>query len=245
MDADALRRWLPHLLAPDPVTPTDPEDRSLVAAWLAGDAPADGATAAAVARLHTPIRPYLDVIAEANRLPDPLAPEVVGAHWLGGALLEAVLPRLVHRQVRRDLGDAADLASVEATLTTAVPTHAFHVTITSGWARALHAGQDGALERMDGCRIRSGTVEAIGEGQVQVRSRRWELRDRQLAEGVPTTSAYRLAEGAATSWLSPGDVVALHWDQAVDRLLPEQAKVLAQSTARVLAIVNGTAPAAG
>ena len=74
--------------------------------------------------------PYLTLIAEANRIEDPLDPRVVEAYWVGNALLTRVAPATLVRHVRERfdgrLGSAGEsIPSVVAA--GAVPHHCVHV----------------------------------------------------------------------------------------------------------------------
>ena len=48
--------------------------------------------------------PYLELIAAANRVADPLDPRVVEAYWVGNTLLEQVRPGALARHVEERFG---------------------------------------------------------------------------------------------------------------------------------------------
>ena len=113
--------------------------------------------------------PYLELIARANGLADPLDRRVVEAYWLGSPLLDAVRPdvfgaSLASRFRPRLRPDGWRwLAGKPAA--GAVPVHAFHVLDVFPRVGLLRSGSvDRALEVMDSCRIRWGRVlERDGE----------------------------------------------------------------------------------
>lgn len=168
---------------------------------------------------------YLEVLAEAAGLADPLDETVVEAYWVGNELLQEVdgallLERLSGR-LRGQPGGAWRRAADRA-----VPHHSFHVYDVYPWAAMLGtSAHDTALSVLDGCRVRAGTVvEVAGErARVLVRPLGWD----------GTTLVEREAERLDARWSvdgrslieppSPGDVVALHWDWVCDVLSGEQA----------------------
>jgi hypothetical protein len=191
--------------------------------------------------------PYLQLIARANGLSDPLDTRVVEAYWLGNELLSHVTPRLMgdsldqrfRRRVDangwRWLSDKPNMG--------AVPVHAFHVLDIFSRVGLMRTGAtDNALAVMDSCRIRWGRVlERDG--------------DYLIISGVPLTMvAGKLQLGCSRverirAWqdgigfvadVSAGDVVSIHWDWACDVLDAHRLASLQAWTKRELGIANLT-----
>ena len=217
------------------------------------DAPAllDGAAAGADGELRELARgfegayPYLQLIAEQNRLPDPLDERVVDAYWLGSPLTAAVRPRAMHRDlVERFRGrmSVGDWRWLEAALAAGTrPMHAFHVLEIFPRVGLMRGGRpDPVVETMDACRIRWGrVVDVIGE-QLLVAARRLDLVDGHLELGPERTELANGwgGPGGVLDGVEPGDWVSLHWSWACDRLSPGQLTRLASWTDLALASAN-------
>ena len=217
------------------------------------DAPAllDGAAAGADGELRELARgfegayPYLQLIAEQNRLPDPLDERVVDAYWLGSPLTAAVRPRAMHRDlVERFRGrmSVGDWRWLEAALAAGTrPMHAFHVLEIFPRVGLMRGGRpDPVVETMDACRIRWGrVVDVIGE-QLLVAARRLDLVDGHLELGPERTELANGwgGPGGVLDGVEPGDWISLHWSWACDRLSPAQLTRLASWTDLALASAN-------
>ncbi len=191
--------------------------------------------------------PYLELIAQANGLADPLDARVVEAYWLGNPLLEAVganalgsslasrfRPRL-RAEGWRWLGATPNAG--------AVPVHAFHVLDVFPRVGLLRSGSvDGALAVMDSCRIRWGRVLEQDGDWLVVNAVPMVMVGGQLVLGPARperVQAWRNGVGFVDGVL-PGDVVAIHWSWACDRLSSRQLAGLTTWTAREIAVANLT-----
>lgn len=188
--------------------------------------------------------PYLQLIAAASGITDPLDAAVVEAYWIGDPLLDRIEPgwlaaSLDERFARRVGGDRdvmRDLAAAGG-----VPHHNFHVLCVSPWVGLLRAGHTAQpLAAMDRCRIRAGVVAECDGVTARVVTDRlsWDgtrLRLESPAEELVVTAAdgYRLAPRPA-----PGDAIALHWGWMCDLLSPAQTQLLHSHTERALALIN-------
>jgi hypothetical protein len=185
--------------------------------------------------------PYLEVIAQAAGISDPLDPRVVEAYWVGNDLLDAVDPGtlLAVLQVRFagqvggfwDRVRAADLPAAH---------HSFQVFAVYPWVGLLRTGSPVPLSVLDRCRIRWGTVVELSGDHASVLFRPLVWEDGALALGAEQLEQARWSVGgeALPSTLAAGDLVSLHWDWVCDRLSPEQAEALADSSARQLQLAN-------
>ena len=220
------------------------------AALLGAAATADEGALGAMALQFDGAWPYLRLIAACNGLEAPLDRRVVEAYWVGNELLDRVPAGLLRSSLEDRFGRRAGRdfpAIAQAAVTATAPCHCFHVFAVYPWVGLLRAGVRGpALEVLDRCRVRWGTVERVDGEVLTVRSRLLELRGSRLALGAPApelvragTDGLRLVEDVA-----PGDVVSLHWDWVCDRLSPPALARLRRFTASTLAAVNAL-PAPG
>lgn len=188
--------------------------------------------------------PYLELIAAANAINDPLDRRVVEAYWIGSRLLDQVPPALLgdsldHR-FRRRAGPVWDqlVASVEVG---ARPHHNFHVMCVYPWVGLLKQGRcDQPLRVLDQCRIRWGTVQGVVADEVIVTGSRlaWDGHRLGLGPVEPQTVRWRRAGHAFGREPVPGQIVALHWDWLCVELPPLGLAQLRAQTALQLAIVN-------
>jgi hypothetical protein len=191
--------------------------------------------------------PYLELIARSSGLADPLDRRVVEAYWLGSPLLDSVDPGLfassLASRFRPRLRPEGWRWLAGKPEDGAVPVHAFHVLDVFPRVGLLRSGStDGALEVMDACRVRWGRVlERDGDwlvtnvvplilvaGRLQLGPAR--------AERI---QAWRDGAGFVDG-VGAGDVIAIHWSWACDRLSPDQLARLVHWTSRELAVANHT-----
>lgn len=191
--------------------------------------------------------PYLQLIARANGMADPLDRRVVDAYWLGNDLLQRVQPRA--------LGDSLDLRFrrrldadgwrwlAEKPAAGALPVHAFHVLDVFPRLGLIRSGErDRVLETIDSCRIRWGRVlERDGDALVvaavplQMVAGKLEL----AAPRVQRVQGWRDGTGFI-DLVRPGDIVSIHWDWACEVLSPARLAALLAWTDRELKLANQT-----
>jgi len=191
--------------------------------------------------------PYLELIAEAAGIEDPLDDRVVRAYWLGGELLERAgggrLHRFLEDRFRPSAGsgweDLSELARAGA-----VPHHNLHVFGVYPWVGLMRLGHtEEPLRVLEGCRIRWGRIVAVEGPRAVVRSRglRWDggrlsLGAPRLEEAVLADNGHSLVAGSG-----PGDWVSLHWGWVCERLSEGERRRLREATLGALAAVNATA----
>jgi hypothetical protein len=190
--------------------------------------------------------PYLELIARATGIRDPLDRRVVEAYWVGNALLDRVGARSVgysmEQRFRARSGPRFGNL-VEGVEAGGVPHHSFHVFCIYPWIGLLgedrHAEQ--ALTVLDRCRIRWGRVVALHGDRALVESQALNWTGRRLVLAEPATeTVVRAVDGAGLApELSVGDWVSMHWEWICDRLGPRQLAGLRGYTDRHLALVNG------
>jgi hypothetical protein len=191
--------------------------------------------------------PYLELIAAANLVEDPLDPRVVEAYWVGNGLLDRVGTRL--------LGDSLEVRFrsragrewsrlVAAVPAGAVPHHSFHVFGIYPWLGLLREGRvDEPLRVLDRCRVRWGQVLSVRGPQAVVRFRplSWDGRRLVLGPHQEETAHLRLDGLGLAGPIEVGDWCSLHWEWVCERLDRRRLASLRHYTLTQLDVVNGTA----
>lgn len=233
-----LRRFIGFALAPNERGFCGPADHALLRDHLRDGS--GGTELARLARAFSGPLPYLQVIADAAGIADPFDPQVVGAYWLGGDLLDAVDPQVCAAALLTAFAGqpTVDPRRIEATRDAAVPSHAYHVLVTYPWIDLVAAGRPQALQPLDDCRVRWGEVVAVADDAVEVSVQPLEVSEGRLALGAARVDLVRPVQRPDAPSLAVGDVVALHWDHLCDRLTAAEVRELATRTAAVMAVVN-------
>lgn len=181
--------------------------------------------------------PYLQVIATANGIADPLDRRVVEAYWIGNSLLDnarvAEHGAFLDEQFRRHAGRGWEpiAAGIPAG---ALPHHSFHVFCAYPWTGLLRAGRaEPSLHVLDSCRISWGRVVNADPVLVERRPLTWD--GQLLALGPPIRC--QVGTGLVTG-LHPGDWVSLHWNRVCDRLTSAGLRALRHYSAHHLEAVN-------
>jgi hypothetical protein len=189
--------------------------------------------------------PYLQLIASATGLDDPLDRRVVEAYWVGSPRLDHVDTRSVGNSMEerfRSMTGSQFSTLTESVLAGGVPHHSFAVFCIYPWTGLLSDRRKAphALTVLDRCRIRWGKVLTVQGDQVVVESRPLAWDGRRLTIGEPETeSAVRSLDGVGmVAGLRAGDWVSLHWEWVCDRLNERQVQLLSTYTKRHLDIVN-------
>ena len=190
--------------------------------------------------------PYLELIAGAAGIADPLDRRVVEAYWLGNELLDRVDPVVMGRSMDERFRDRVGRRTfdrlVDAVPAGALPHHSFHVFGVYPWLGLLRAGRvDEPLQVLDRCRVRWGQVVSVtDDGRARVLSRplTWDGRRLTLAAPREEMAMLRLGGRGLTEHLQKGQWCALHWDWVCDRLDRGQLTRLRGYTLRQLDVVN-------
>jgi hypothetical protein len=189
--------------------------------------------------------PYLQLIAGATGLADPLDRRVVEAYWIGTPRLDQVGTRSVGNSMEerfRSLTGARFASITEGVLAGGVPHHSFAVFCIYPYTGLLTDRRKAphALTVLDRCRIRWGRVRAVQGDQVVVASRPLTWDGETLGLGPPETeTVVQSVDGVGmVGGVTPGDWVSLHWEWVCDRLSEARVGRLRRYTERHLAIVN-------
>ncbi len=189
--------------------------------------------------------PYLELIAAASGIADPLDGRVVEAYWVGNRLLDRVgvrwmgesLESRFRRRVPRAWGHLADTVVAGA-----VPHHSFHVLGVYPWMGLLRGGQvgDEPLRVMDRCRVRWGRVVAVHGATATVRSRPLVWDGHRLGLGAPREeiATLRIGDQGLAGSLDPGDWCSLHWEWVCERLQDRHVQALRRRTLEQICVVN-------
>ena len=187
--------------------------------------------------------PYLELIAQANGLADPLDRRVVEAYWIGNPLLDRVPARLMVQSLderfRGRVGGTWD--RLVATAAGARPHHSFHVFGIYPWVGLLRGGRVAEpLQVLDRCRIRAGRVVSVHGDRAVVESRPLEWDGRVLREGGPRPETVVVGSGGRSlaGALVPGEWCTLHWDWVCQRVDPGRVAALRARSAQQLDLVN-------
>jgi hypothetical protein len=206
---------------------------------------------AELARTFEGAWPYLELIAGASGIADPLDPRVVQAYWVGNELLGRVTPTSLAHHVedrfRGRLGRAREHV-LDAVAAGAVPHHCFHVFAVYPWLGLLRSGVvDAPLRVLELCRTTPAVVESVDGETVSVLARPLRFADGELLLGQPERRRARWRNDGLAFVRTPtaGDHVSLHWDFVCDVLTPREARTLAHVTDQALAAVNRSAPPTG
>jgi hypothetical protein len=179
--------------------------------------------------------PYLSLIASQNGIADPLDRRVVEAYWIGGSLLNGV-------------SDGALAADLEARFSSrlrpgerkwlldapqrGLPAHHnVHVLSVMPHIGLLRAGVvPDLVDALGNCLVRPARVKHVRPDGLTVEARPVESR-----EGHFVLGSVRPEEvGSIVTGVTPGDLVAVHWGVAVDRLDRRQAAGLERIIRRTL-----------
>jgi hypothetical protein len=189
--------------------------------------------------------PYLQLIAGATGIDDPLDRRVVEAYWVGSARLDGVGTRALgdsmEERFRYRTGPRFGTLT-ESVVAGGVPHHSFAVFCVYPWTGLLSDGRKAkhALTVLDRCRIRWGKVLAVQGDQVVVESEpmTWDGRRLDIGPAATETAVRSVGGVGMLDDLRVGDWVSLHWEWVCDRLSERQVGRLRAYTLRHLRIVN-------
>jgi hypothetical protein len=183
--------------------------------------------------------PYLEEIAAAAGISDPLDADVVRSYWVGGPLLQTVDPATLTARLRSAFaGQPTGL--LDRLVGHGLAHHSFHVFVVYPWVRFLDADPTTPLRILQACRIRWGVVDSVHDEHIALVSQALEFDGGELHLGAQAAETVRWCRDglALAPPPEPGDTVAAHWDWACGRLSAEDAEALAAATASTLKLVN-------
>jgi Family of unknown function (DUF6390) len=185
--------------------------------------------------------PYLRAIADAAAIADPLDADVVRTYWVGGPLLDRIDPAALLDTLRSAfVGQVTGLLAELTRPAGVLAHHSFHVFVVYPWVRFLDRDAATALQVMQDCRIRWGTVESVDDEHAVIASRPLVLAGGRLALSESTTERVRWRKNGVSLITAPrpGDTVSAHWDWVCDTLTDAEGAALATATDATLKLVN-------
>lgn len=204
--------------------------------------PADTAQAelASYAKEFDGAWPYLEAIADAAGIVDPLDDEVVRNYWLGGPLLGKVDPDELMTRLRSAFTGQATGILDSISAGNALAHHSFHVFVVYPWVQFLVRDPATPVRVMQACRIRWGTVESVDDDHAVVTSAPLIFSDGGLGLGDTDQERVRWRKDGASLAPppAPGDLVAAHWDWVCGSITDAERGALADATRRTLDLVN-------
>jgi hypothetical protein len=180
--------------------------------------------------------PYLQLIARANAIDDPLDRRVVEAYWLGNELLERVDMGALFRALEERFRDRTKPKDWR-------PHHSFHVLDVFPRVGLMQSGAaDRILETIEQCRIRWGRVLRVKGGSLLVEIVPLVQRGGKLELGPPRVeSVARWVDGRGfVDGATQGATVSVHWGWACDVLTPRQRANLERYTRWHVDLCNQT-----
>lgn len=183
--------------------------------------------------------PYLEEIAAAAGIDDPLDAEVVRGYWVGGPVLATVDSGALGRRLRSAFADQPT-GLLDRLDEHALAHHSFHVFVIYPWVRFLDVDPTTAVRILQACRIRWGVVDSVVDEHTTLLSRPLRFDGGRLHLGAPAPETVRWCrEGTSLAPPPvPGDTVAAHWDWACGGLADDEVTALAAATSWTLDWVN-------
>lgn len=192
--------------------------------------------------------PYLQLIARANNIADPLDAQVVDAYWVGNSLLDNVDMGLLFDSMKTRFKARTKPGDWNWLVTKipagARPHHSFHVFEIYPRAGFMKSGAvtSHLFHTMEQCRIRWGQVTAVDGANLVVNVQPLVLRDGTLELATSQSeTVQRWIDGKGfVDDVSPGQWVSIHWGWACDRLTAAQVANLERYTRHQVALCNQT-----
>ena len=139
--------------------------------------------------------PYLQAIADAAGIADPLDDDVVHNYWVGGPLLDKVDPDELLTRLRSAFTGQVTGMLDDMMPGNALAHHSFHVFVVYPWVRFLHREPATPVRVMQACRIRWGTVESVDDEHVVISSPPADVRRRNSRARRRPPGAGAVAQG--------------------------------------------------
>jgi uncharacterized protein DUF6390 len=184
--------------------------------------------------------PYLQAIADAAGIADPLDDDVVRNYWVGGPLLAKVDPdELVTCLKSAFTGQVTGMLD-DIAAGNPLAHHSFHVFVVYPWVRFLGRDPATPVRVMQACRVRWATVESVDDEYAVVTSQPlvFDGGALGLAAAEQERVRWRKDDTTLAPPLAPGDIVAAHWDWICATITDMERDALADATKQTLDLVN-------
>lgn len=223
-----------YAFAPNELGYCGPDDGAVL---LRGGSPAE---LARYAKDFDGAWPYLEAIADAAGISDPLDADVVTNYWIGGGLLSAVDPDDLLSRLRSAFAGQATGLLNELKPGQALAHHSFHVFAVYPWVRFLGGDPTKPVQVMQDCRIRWGSVRSVDDDHAVLSARPLTFADGVLVLGDPAEDRVRWRRDGASLAPEPivGQTISAHWNWACGALSADETTALAVATSRALDLIN-------
>lgn len=184
--------------------------------------------------------PYLQAIAEAAGLSDPLDDDVVRNYWIGGPLLDKVDPAELLTRLRDAFTGQVTGILDDIAADNVLAHHSFHVFAVYPWVGFLDRDPSTPLRVLQACRIRWGTVESVDDDHAVITSAPLSFDHGALGLGDTVHERVRWRKDGTSLAPAPvpGSIVAAHWDWVCGTMTDVECDALADATKRTLELVN-------
>ncbi|OIO52889.1 MAG: hypothetical protein CO003_01865 [Candidatus Portnoybacteria bacterium CG_4_8_14_3_um_filter_44_15] len=188
--------------------------------------------------------PYLDFIAQANKIRDAFDERVVEAYWLGNNLLENIEKNKLYYHLTDNLGLKKKLSRlllrqvIDKIPLGAKPHHGFHV--FNVWKRTGNLDIIHTLNSMDLCRISWGKIKKVDWPNLEVDSQPLALeKDKlKLGQSVNRSILAQISNAGFIDRPKIGDWVSFHWNFACEILNQRQVNNLKKYTKESIRLAN-------
>lgn len=188
--------------------------------------------------------PYLEQIAHANGLPDPFAPNVVEAYWLGNSLLEKAGGRIYYRHLKENIQLNNKVGNREFDVLTekirrgGLMHHSFHV--MNVWQRMGQDNKDLNEDSIDKCRISWAKVLWVNGPFLYIRRKPMVLdgNNFRLAAARDEKIYRQLEASGEMEGVKAGDVITVHWGVPCEIITRDQLFNLIRYTRLSIKLAN-------
>jgi hypothetical protein len=185
-------------------------------------------------RKNSAISAYLKLIAEKNNK-DMLDKEVLEAYWIGNKLLDNISYQDMIEMMNKLTAGKMETEVMKKMTTTVpidgTPHHSFHVL----HIHRLTENTQFLYSKIDKCRISWGKVKKVNDNNLVVTTQPLKFDNKYFLE-KPIEKAVEYNKDLIR--VKPGDIVAIHWDLAIDILNREQVKNLENYTKKNIDSMN-------
>ncbi|MGD0976918.1 MAG: DUF6390 family protein [Minisyncoccia bacterium] len=252
---DGLQRCVRYAFGPNRLHLCGPEANKEVLSYITEQSPDKGLVL--LLKQFKTMYPYLQKIAEANKIKDPFDDKVVEAYWLGNELLENIgkknfYEHLIETQVDKKLSPkefkilrdklggspphqtriSASSAGFKQSLfgVGARMHHTFHV--YNIWKKKQDFMELKTYDDVDHCRVSWGKIIKIDGPALTVKTQSLVFSE---PAGFTFGSEYdkiihRKLHDDFMEEVKPGDMISIHWDQPCEILTNRQVKYLEKYT---------------
>jgi len=173
--------------------------------------------------------PYLQLIAEENKIRDPFDWRVVEAYWLGNNLLNNIKTRTFYNHLLGRFQKRTKwknwIGLEKKFLFSPKPNHLFHVLEIYQLVGTIRGGQiTTLLDHINNCRISWGKVLEIKKDRLLIKTSEIKFVGNQLQLVLPKEKEinYQIRDLNFVKSIKIGDWVSIHWNWACDILTERQ-----------------------